>query len=73
MVALRGCGFQLPQSVVSGHARYYKILQRVSWLLRQGAPANDIAILLPEDDAQAAFTPGHDSVTDEMRKRITPP
>jgi hypothetical protein len=49
-----------------------KYLQRVSWLLRQGKPANDIAILLPEDDAQAAYTPGHVSVTDEMRKRITP-
>jgi len=49
-----------------------KYLQRISWLLRQGKPANDIAILLPEDDAQAAFAPGHASVTDEMRKRITP-
>jgi hypothetical protein len=49
-----------------------KYLQRVSWLLRQGKPANDIAILLPEDDAQAAFTPGHVSITDEMKKRITP-
>jgi hypothetical protein len=49
-----------------------KYLQRVSWLLRQGTPANDIAILLPEDDGQAAFTPGHVSVTDEMRKRISP-
>lgn len=49
-----------------------KYLQRVSWLLRQGKPANDIAILLPEDDAQAAFTPGHVSVTDEMKNRITP-
>src|SRR5665213_694783 len=49
-----------------------KYLQRISWLLRQGKPANDIAILLPEDDAQAAFTPGHVSVTDEMKKRITP-
>jgi hypothetical protein len=48
-----------------------RYLQRVSWLLRQGQPANDIAILLPEDDAQAAFTPGHVSVTDEMKKRIT--
>ena len=47
-------------------------LQRVSWLLRQGKPANDIAILLPEDDAQAAFRPGHVSVTNEMRTRITP-
>jgi len=49
-----------------------KYLQRVSWLLRQGKPANDIAILLPEDDAQASFTPGHVSVTDEMKKMITP-
>jgi hypothetical protein len=49
-----------------------RYLQRVSWLLRQGKPANDIAILLPEDDAQAAFTPGHVSVTDEMKKRIRP-
>ena len=49
-----------------------KYLQRVSWLLRQGKPANDVAILLPEDDGQAAFTPGHVAVTDEMRKRITP-
>ncbi|MGA8043603.1 MAG: glycosyl hydrolase, partial [Terracidiphilus sp.] len=49
-----------------------RYLQRISWLLRQGKPANDIAILLPEDDAQAAFTPGHVSVTDEMKRRITP-
>lgn len=49
-----------------------RYMQRVSWLLRQGQPANDVAILLPEDDAQAAFTPGHVSVTDEMRKRVTP-
>src|SRR5580698_8770143 len=47
-------------------------LQRVSWALRQGEPENDIAILLPEDDAQAAFRPGHVSVTDEMRQKITP-
>jgi hypothetical protein len=49
-----------------------KYLQRVSWLLRQGKPANDIAILLPEDDAQAAYTLGRVSVTDEMRRRISP-
>jgi hypothetical protein len=49
-----------------------RYLQRMSWLLRQGEPANDVAILLPEDDAQAAFSPGHDSVTDEMHKLITP-
>lgn len=46
-------------------------IQRVSWALRQGEPANDVALLLPEDDAQAAFRPGHVSVTDEMKKRIT--
>lgn len=50
-----------------------RYLQRISWLLRQGKPANDIAILLPEDDGQTAFTPGgHVSVVDEMAKRITP-
>ncbi len=49
-----------------------RYLQRISWLLRQGQPANDVAILLPEDDAQAAFTPGHVSVTEEMKKRISP-
>lgn len=47
-------------------------LQRVSWALRQGEAANDVVILLPEDDAQAAFKPGHVSVTDEMKRRITP-
>lgn len=49
-----------------------RYLQRVSWVLRQGKPANDVALLLPEDDAQAAFSPGHVSVTDEMKKRISP-
>ena len=48
-------------------ARY---LQRASWLMRQGKPANDVAILLPEDDAQAAFAPGHVAVTDEMKKLV---
>jgi hypothetical protein len=49
-----------------------RYLTRVSWLLRQGKPANDVALLLPEDDAQAAFSPGRVSVTEEMRRRITP-
>jgi len=49
-----------------------KYMHRVSWLLRQGKPASDVAILLPEDDAQADFTPGHVSVTDEMKRRISP-
>jgi hypothetical protein len=33
-------------------------LQRVSWLLRQGRPANDIAFYLPNSDAWAGFTSG---------------
>ena len=31
-------------------------LQRVSFLLRQGKPASDVALLLPDDDAWASFT-----------------
>ena len=31
-------------------------LQRVSYALRQGKPANDVALLLPNDDAWASFT-----------------
>ena len=30
-------------------------LQRVSWALRQGEPANDVALLLPNDDVWASF------------------
>jgi len=45
---------------------------RMSYLLRQGSPANDVAVLLPEEDAQARFRPGHVSVTDEMRILLGP-
>jgi hypothetical protein len=45
---------------------------RVSYLLRQGVPENDIAVLLPEEDAQAHFSPGHVSVTDEIRTLLGP-
>jgi len=30
-------------------------LQRVSYMLRQGEPANDVALYLPTDDAYAGF------------------
>jgi hypothetical protein len=33
-------------------------LQRLSWLLRQGAPINDVALYLPNSDAWARFSPG---------------
>jgi hypothetical protein len=47
-------------------------LQRVSWAMRQGEPANRIAIYLPEDDAWADFHPGEAALTDLMPKWITP-
>lgn len=47
-------------------------LQRVSWILRQGNPTNDVAIYLPEEDAYAAFTPGKVSLSDLMPRWITP-
>jgi alpha-L-rhamnosidase len=47
-------------------------LTRVSYLLRQGTPQNDIAVLLPEEDAQAQFRPGHVSVSDEMASLLGP-
>ncbi len=47
-------------------------MQRISWALRQGEPANDIAVYLPEDDAYAAFTPGKVSLSDTLPRWITP-
>jgi hypothetical protein len=41
-------------------------LQRVSFLLRQGEPANDVALYLPTDDAYAGFALGRDSVNQAM-------
>jgi hypothetical protein len=50
-------------------ARY---IQRTSFLLRQGEPANQVALLLPTDDAWAAFSPGKVSITQEMERLISP-
>ena len=49
-----------------------RYMQRVSWILRQGEPANDVAVYLPEEDAYAAFTPGKVSLTERMPRWITP-
>jgi hypothetical protein len=49
-----------------------RYIQRISWLLRQGQPANQVAILLPTDDAWASFSPTHVTVTGAMQKLITP-
>jgi len=51
-------------------ARY---LQRMSFLLRQGAPVNDVAIYLPVDDAWTAFVPGKvGSMIEALNQRIGP-
>ena len=39
-------------------ARLARYLQRVSFALRQGKPANDVALLLPNDDVWASFMAG---------------
>ena len=45
---------------------------RMSYLLRQGKPANQVAILLPTDDAWASFRPTQTSVTADMQRLIPP-
>ena len=45
---------------------------RMSYLMRQGKPANQVAILLPTDDAWAGFRPTHTTVTGAMGPRISP-
>jgi len=47
-------------------------LQRVSFILRQGRPANDVAIYLPTDDAWASFTLGNVSLNQHMTKLLDP-
>lgn len=49
-----------------------RYLQRCSFVLRQGRAANDVAVLLPTDDAWARFTPGHASVSDLMGELLGP-
>src|ERR1035437_3335543 len=47
-------------------------LQRISWILRQGTPAIDVAVYLPTHDAFAGFTLGRDSVNQAMDGLIGP-
>lgn len=46
-------------------------LQRVSFALRQGKPANDVALLLPNDDAWARFTAIDQSVSPNVKSGIS--
>lgn len=45
-------------------------LQRVSYLLRQGEPVNDVAVYLPNDDAWASFRPGRVNLFQTLQSRI---
>jgi hypothetical protein len=47
-------------------------LQRISWLLRQGTPAIDVAVYLPTHDAFAGFALGRDSVNQAMDGLLGP-
>lgn len=47
-------------------------LARVSFMLRQGAPANDIALYLPVDDAWASMPPTRMLLNEAVSKRIGP-
>ena len=49
-----------------------KYLQRASYALRQGKPANDVAVYLPTSDAYAGFTLGRDSVDRAMNDLLGP-
>jgi hypothetical protein len=49
-----------------------RYIQRVSWLLRQGQSANQVAVLLPTDDAWSSFSPAHVTVTGAMQRLISP-
>jgi hypothetical protein len=44
---------------------------RMSYLLQQGEPANQVAILLPTDDVWASFRPAETSITNVMPKFVT--
>ncbi len=50
-------------------ARY---LQRVSYLLRQGRPANDVAFYLPNADAYAEMRPGRVDMIRALDERVGP-
>src|SRR5436853_133630 len=47
-------------------------LQRMSYMLREGKPANDVALYLPNSDAWANFTAGHDHMIETLRDVVGP-
>lgn len=49
-----------------------KYLQRVSYMMRQGQPANDVALYLPNDDGWAHMVPGNPHLIEVLRERVGP-
>jgi hypothetical protein len=49
-----------------------KYVQRVSYTLRQGKPLNDVALLLPTDDAWARSSPGDNSPSETIGMLLGP-
>ncbi len=49
-----------------------RYITRLSYLMRQGQPANQVTVLLPTDDAWASFSLGNVSITDLMKKLVPP-
>ncbi|HKC65486.1 MAG TPA: glycosyl hydrolase, partial [Pyrinomonadaceae bacterium] len=47
-----------------------RYLQRMSYLLRQGQPSNDVALYLPNSDAWAHFTAGNVHMIEALRDRV---
>ncbi len=45
-------------------------LQRLSFMMRQGAPVNDVALYLPNDDGWAHFTSGNPHLIEILRDRV---
>jgi hypothetical protein len=49
-----------------------KYLQRVSFMMRAGQPANDVAVYLPNDDGWASMTPGNPHLLEVLREHVGP-
>lgn len=49
-----------------------KYLQRVSFMMRAGQPANDVAVYLPNDDGWASMTPGNAHLIEVLREHVGP-
>jgi hypothetical protein len=47
-----------------------KYLQRISFMMRQGKPANDVAVYLPNDDGWSHMQPGNPHLIEVLRERL---